>query len=101
MRRVAGLAGLSDVKILANSGDCPTRQFMPLSFHRPRLSKEGDIDLEAEFGDAATAAFAVYEKMLRVGQAMRNANSATSVPQAQQAKPACTPSEFAQSAKVP
>ena len=85
VRRVAELDGLSDVKVVANSEDCPSRQFMPLTFHRLRLSKEGDVDLEGEFGNAATAGFSAYEKLLRVGKAMRTANSATSIPQAQQA----------------
>lgn len=48
---------------------------MPASFHSLRLSKEGDVDLESEFGDAATAAYAIYEKIMKAGQAMLKSNS--------------------------
>ena len=80
---MSGLSYLPNVKVLANSEDCPSRQFMPLSFHRLKLAKEGDIDLEGEFGDAATAGFSTYEKVLQVGKAMRSANS-TAIPPALQ-----------------
>lgn len=66
---------LGEVKIIASSDDSPYRHFMPLSFHRLRLSKEGDIDLDGEFGDAATAGFSAYEKMIQLGKAMQKENS--------------------------
>lgn len=70
IRRVDNLQLLTNTRIIANSEDCPTRKFLPLSFHRLKLAKEGEIDLDGEFADVATAGFAAYEKILAVGKVM-------------------------------
>lgn len=75
VRRVDNLGFLKSTRVIVNTEDCPTRRFSPLSFHRMKLSKEGEIDLDGEFPDAATAGFAVYEKILRVGKAMTDSKN--------------------------
>lgn len=75
VRRVSDLASVSALKIIANSEDCPSRQFMPITVHRLRLTKEREVDLDGEFGDVATAGFAAYDKVLKIGRIMRNANN--------------------------
>jgi len=52
------------VRIVANSEDCPIRLFSAWQHITASVDKETGVDLDEEFMDAPSCAFALYKRML-------------------------------------
>jgi hypothetical protein len=57
---------VEDVRVVANSEDCPNSCFGPWAFREITLPREQDIDLEQE--NVTSAAFSVYSRLVQLGK---------------------------------
>ena len=57
---------VEDVRVVANSEDCPNACFGPWAFREITLPREQDIDLEQE--NVTSAAFSVYSRLVQLGK---------------------------------
>ena len=57
---------IEDVRVVANSEDCPTACFGPWACREITVAREQDIDLEQE--NVTSAAFSVYSRLVQLGK---------------------------------
>lgn len=57
---------IEDVRVVANSEDCPSACFGPWAFREITVAREQDIDLEQE--NVTSAAFSVYSRLVQLGK---------------------------------